>query len=163
MAIDGGRGLREGKIMQSALNPGWRLIGLLLATHALDTHAAAAGTETVYQRTQGDGGVTLTNLPTGEGELVLVTGVARAGAAGTTGQTPGAPAPASVPARVVEMPPSIEARSGPLLDAQAASSLALTQAQQAQDSIVSAGGVQARLLNLYQASLNAFQARRKAP
>lgn len=156
-----------------------RSLGVAL-TAALLTLAAGnawAGTDAVYQRTQSDGAVSLTNVPDGEGYQVLVTGTRATGPSGSagsaTGQESGASAQLkevtlaqpelpseSVVPRLVEPPPSIEARKGNLLDPEVAPEVAAALASHAQEQIESAGGHQARLINLYQASMSAFAAKR---
>ena len=148
----------------------------------LATGMAMAGTDAVYQRVQSDGAVSLTNVPDGDGYQVLLTGShATASPAGTSGTGNGAvpavgaqsqpeevaltqPAlqPEPVALRTADTPPSIEARKGKQLDPEGASSLAYALAGQAQDQITSAGGAHARLRNLYQESMSAFQAPRSA-
>jgi hypothetical protein len=144
----------------------------------------AGGTDAVYQRLQSDGAVKLTNVPDAEGYQILVTGP-REGAAGpvsssVSGNLTAMTATIAIPARkdaergselapetaaprVADTPPSIEARKGQRLDPEVAPEAALLQTREAQDQIVSAGGTQSRLLNLYQASMSAFQKKRPSP
>lgn len=150
---------------------------------AAESGASAAGTETVYQRTQSNGAVSLTNVPDGEGYQVWVAGARPDTAAGMpentgsavlpqnaghaapldSGAAPAVQEPDPAGLRPAATPPSMEARTGKLLAPDAALSMAAVQAQQAQDEIAAAGGAQARLQSLYQASLSAFQAKRSAP
>jgi len=160
---------------------------LMTAAVMVASGSAAASADAVYQRVQSDGAVSLTNVPDNDGYQVLVAG-AHAGVAAEGANVPGPstavsvgepnqtqamalpvpesaaePRPEPVAPRLAETPPSIEARTGKLLDPAVAPTVASALANQAQEQISSAGGTQARLLNLYQASMSAFQAKGNAP
>ena len=112
---------------------------------------------------QSNGSLELTNVPDDGNYLVLVTGGKTAPSYEASDSS--VALPEGPVRRALDVPPSIEARTGKLLKPEEAQVAAADMARQAQDQINAAGGARERLLDLYQASAAAFKSTmsRRAP